>query len=304
MKKMRIYMGMIGLSAAILLAGCAQQETRAERIGREQAETLAIESSGYLESEVTITDAELDTWNGVEYYQIEFTAEGETYECDIDALTGTVIELRNTSGGTSAPVAADDDGAQTTLSTSGQETAGSTADKSTTGSAQLNLSGTQTTTQGTAQTSSLITEEQAKEAALTHAGISSADAIFLQSKLEWDDGRQIYDVEFYTADRTEYDYEIDASTGSVLSYDYDAESSLPAQSGTTGTALTESEAKAIALAQVSGASESDIWEFEVDYDDGRLEYEGTIVYGGMEYEFTIDGYSGAIRDWDAERFGD
>ena len=35
-------------------------------------------------------------------------------------------------------------------------------------------------------------------------------------------------------------------------------------------------------------------------DDGRVEYEGKIVYGGMEYEFEIDGYSGAIRSWEAE----
>ena len=39
----------------------------------------------------------------------------------------------------------------------------------------------------------------------------------------------------------------------------------------------------------------------MDRDDGRLEYEGTIYYDGMEYEFTIDGYSGAVRDWEAER---
>ena len=49
-----------------------------------------------------------------------------------------------------------------------------------------------------------------------------------------------------------------------------------------------------------GASVNDIWEFEMDMDDGRLEYEGTIYYSNMEYEFTIDGYSGAIRSWEAE----
>ena len=53
-------------------------------------------------------------------------------------------------------------------------------------------------------------------------------------------------------------------------------------------------------ARSPGATVSDIWEFEIDYDDGRLEYEGTIVYNHMEYEFTIDGYSGAIREWEAD----
>ena len=64
------------------------------------------------------------------------------------------------------------------------------------------------------------------------------------------------------------------------------------------------QAKQIALAQVPGASTGDIREFEVDHDDGRLEYEGTILYGEMEYEFEIDGYSGAIRSWEVESIHD
>ena len=83
----------------------------------------------------------------------------------------------------------------------------------------------------------------------------------------------------------------------MVSYDYDAEDyAPPAASG----AISAEEAKALALAQVPGASASDIREFETDRDDGRVEYEGKIVYGGMEYEFEIDGYSGAIRSWEAE----
>ena len=61
--------------------------------------------------------------------------------------------------------------------------------------------------------------------------------------------------------------------------------------------LTADEAKELVLSTVK---EGRIVEFEKDYDDGRLEYEGTIVYEEMEYEFEIDGYSGAIRSWDVE----
>ncbi len=75
-----------------------------------------------------------------------------------------------------------------------------------------------------------------------------------------------------------------------------------ARSGST-TAITADRAKEIALAEVPGATASDIYEFETDRDDGRLEYEGTIYYNGTEYDFTIDGYSGAIRGWDVERHG-
>ena len=146
-----------------------------------------------------------------------------------------------------------------------------------------------------------ITAGDAKAKALAHAGLAETDVTFIKAELDRDDGRLVYDVEFYTADHKEYDYEIDAATGEVVSYDYDAEGyAPPAASG----ALSAEDAKALALAQVPGASASDIREFEIDRDDGRVEYEGKIVYGGMEYEFEIDGYSGAIRNWEAEPLHD
>ena len=114
----------------------------------------------------------------------------------------------------------------------------------------------------------------------------------------FENGRKIYEVEFYTVDGKEYDYEIDASTGEVVSYDYDAESFAPPAS--QDNKISAQKAKELALAQVPGASESDIWEFDTDYDDGRIEYEGKIIYDGMEYEFEIDAYSGAFRSWEAE----
>ena len=38
----------------------------------------------------------------------------------------------------------------------------------------------------------------------------------------------------------------------------------------------------------------------LETDDGRKQYEGTIIYDEMKYEFEVDAYSGAIREWDAE----
>lgn len=78
-----------------------------------------------------------------------------------------------------------------------------------------------TSGQGTA--SGLITEEQAKSKALAHAGLSASQVNFIWVKQDWEDGRRVYEVEFYTDDYQEYDYEIDARTGEILSFDYDAE---------------------------------------------------------------------------------
>lgn len=58
--------------------------------------------------------------------------------------------------------------------------------------------------------------------------------------------------------------------------------------------------KEIVLSKVAGASESDIYELDREYDDGRLEYEGSLYYNGYEYEFEIDGTTGNILQWEID----
>ena len=157
-----------------------------------------------------------------------------------------------------------------------------------------------------------ISVEKAKEIALEHAGISAEHVNFVKDGLDREDGYLVYDIEFYTNDHKEYDYEIDAYTGEVLSYDYDAEyytmsvdnaSTEQDNNGKNNTnedIISEAKAKEIALEHVPGATEADIREFRTDQNDGRLEYEVKIYYDQNEYEFEIDGYSGAIRDEDVD----
>lgn len=259
------------LILALALAGCAPQTAQAEYIGIDAAKTIALEAAGVSESAAVFSTAGLDRQNGTDYYAVDFTANGRTYAYDIDAVTGVIID---SSEDQSQPAQATDGGASAdganSSGTSSQSTDGSTA----------------------------ITEDQAREIALANAGLTAEEVTFLKTQLDRDDGRLVYDVEFYTADYTEYDYEIDAADGTVLSSDFDAEGyTAPADSAT---AITADQAKEIALAEVPGATVDDIYEFELDRDDGRLEYEGAIWYDGTEYEFTIDGYSGAIRSWEAD----
>ena len=65
-----------------------------------------------------------------------------------------------------------------------------------------------------------ITEAEAQAIALEHAGVTEADISRLEVRKDFDDGRQEYDVEFHV-DRLEYEYEIDAVTGKILSFDKD-----------------------------------------------------------------------------------
>ena len=298
----------------LVLAGCSK-DGMAGYIGTAEAKNVALENAGLTAGQVKFTDVELDDKNGTHYYQVEFTADGKEYEYDIDALTGAIIESKLPAGAQSQQNTASNNNPSNNTTpdtniagssnTNNNPSNNTTPDTNIAGSSNTNNNTSNNTSSGTGTASAALTADQAKDKALAHAGLKANQVTFVKSKLDWDDGRQVYDVEFYTSDYKEYDYEIDASTGEVVSYDFDAEGYAPPATGNgqSGT-ITADQAKEKALSQVPGATVSDIWEFETDYDDGRLQYEGKIYYNGMEYEFEIDGYSGAIRSWDAESMFD
>ena len=135
--------------------------------------------------------------------------------------------------------------------------------------------------------------------ALAHAGLKADQVTFTEAELDWDDGKQVYDIEFYTADFKEYDYEIDAKTGEVLEVDYDAESFTPPAS--SGTVITREKAQEIALAKVPGADASHIKKLKLDKDDGKQVYDVEIIYNGAEHEMEIDAVTGKILEYEMDR---
>ena len=65
-----------------------------------------------------------------------------------------------------------------------------------------------------------LTAGEVRTIALSHAGIPEDQLRFLRLEYEMDDGIPRYEVEFVTDD-WEYEYEIHAETGEILSYDKD-----------------------------------------------------------------------------------
>ncbi len=266
--------------AVMLLSGCAGQESKLTYIGASTAKSVALEAAGISASQAKFTSVDMLQRGEQDYYRVEFTAQDEEYAYDIDALTGVVIA--SDSGETAAEgMDAPDDG---TIADNGNTVSG----------VGVPDDGAAAEGAGTV----MLSEKEAQARALAYAGLTSEQAAFIKSALDADDGRQFYEVEFYTEDGKEYDYEIDAFTGEVISFDHEAEDISPPASGDSK--ISAEKAKKLALAQVPGASERDIFEFGTDLDDGRIEYEGKIIYDGMEYEFEIDAYSGAFRSWEAE----
>ncbi len=63
-----------------------------------------------------------------------------------------------------------------------------------------------------------ITANEATEAALKHAGLDKSQVRDIDVDLDRDNGRLIYEVDFNSGN-TEYDYDINAETGEVISAD-------------------------------------------------------------------------------------
>lgn len=141
-----------------------------------------------------------------------------------------------------------------------------------------------------------ITPERAQEIALAHAGVTAADASFVQTRLDYEHGQAEYEVEFYVGN-TEYDYDIDALSGEIRSFDHDIEGYQPPAADASGQ-ITPQRAQEIALAQAPAGSS--VIKCKLDYDGGRAVYELELRSGAVEYDCEIDAATGAVLSWEID----
>lgn len=267
------------LLLAAALAGCGNTPAadQTAKISMEQAQTAALDAANIEAVDADISSATLSEVAGVICYKVEFTSGDHAYSYSINAENGEVLEASYRDKN-----AAPADSTQTDTPASG----------ATTTPAQI--------TPSTSTSTGAVDEAKAQEIVLAHAGVNAADATITKSKLDYDDGRQVYELEWY-ANGAKYDYEVAVATGEIVNSGYEAKTVVGTGNSAT---VSEATAKQTALARVSGATAANIYKFKLDFDDGRWEYEGEIRYGTMEYDFTIDANTGALLEWDMESIYD
>ena len=267
------------LLLAAALAGCGNTPAadQTAKISMEQAQTAALDAANIEAVDADISSATLSEVAGVICYKVEFTSGDHDYSYSINAENGEVLEASYRDKN-----AAPADSTQTDTPASG----------ATTTPAQI--------TPSTSTSTGAVDEAKAQEIALAHAGVNAADATITKSKLDYDDGRQVYELEWY-ANGAKYDYEIAVATGEIVNSGYEAKTVVGTGNSAT---VSEATAKQTALSRVPGATAANIYKFKLDFDDGRWEYEGEIRYGTMEYDFTIDANTGALLEWDMESIYD
>lgn len=284
MMKRKLILTGAALSLAVAMTGCGgkpvinqQPSSQAQLISMEAAQEVALKAANIAAEDAAISATTLNEVAGTSCYKVEFTSGDYAYAYTVNAETGAVMEM------SSQEKNEVDTQAQT-------EATVPAADSATT---QSSAAATAQTVTGT------VDEEMAQKIALEHAGVKATDATITKSKLDYEGRRQVYEIEWY-ADGKKYDYEIAVDTGEILSSAYDEKTSGLSVSNSSNVTVSEADAKQTALGRVSGATQKDIYEWKFDYDDGRPEYEGKIIYGGTEYDFTIDASSGAVIEWEAE----
>ena len=66
-----------------------------------------------------------------------------------------------------------------------------------------------------------VTKEDAKRTALAAVNVTEDQAVFVKCANEFDDGREIIEVDFIIPGEMKYDFDIDANTGAVFGQDMD-----------------------------------------------------------------------------------
>lgn len=192
----KIALATIILVACISLIGCNKsstpnnQNSNNNKITMEQAQEIALKHAKLTSDQVSFIKTDTELENGIEVYNIEFSYENKEYDYKINSANGEIVEYDS-----------DIEDYDITQQQATKE------NKSVTPNNQNS-------------NNSKITVEKAKEISLKHANLKDNQVIFNKTEMDYDNGVQVYDIEFHY-NNVEYNYEIDASTGNILSYSQD-----------------------------------------------------------------------------------
>ena len=152
------------------------------QIGENRAKEIALIDAGLSASDVTFTKVKGGTEDGIAVYEIEFEDVDAEYDYDVTKAGGKIV---NASRKVKVPACV-----------AAQEKANSKNKTAKTG------------------------KDAAIDAALSHAGFSEDEVSALKCEQDYDDGREIYEVEFKQGGY-EYSYDVDANSFSIIEWDKD-----------------------------------------------------------------------------------
>lgn len=229
-------------------------------IGKESAKEIAFTDAGVTLGEVAKLEVEFDFDDGKYMYEVSFRVGATKYEYDIDATTGAIHKK--------------DVGNKTVISNAPNG---------------VEFIGVENATQ-----------IAVGNALLGATNFTAEDAKVMKTKLEFEKGAYVYEIEFVLGDNF-YEYEINAVTGVIIKTEIellekeDDDSPLP---DTDYIAKDEALRIALGLAGVDGYTELEI---KLEVEHGVVVYEVEFKAKGNEYEYEIDAKTGKVLDYKVEK---
>ena len=153
-------------------------------ISSDEAKQIALQHANLLDNQVTFIKVSQDYDDGINKYEIEFYYNNTEYDYEINAYSGEILKF---------DYDAEYYNPSNTISYSNPQSS---------------------------STQNLISSAEAKNIALQHANLTDNQVTFIKVSQDYDDGIHIYEVEFHYNNR-EYNYDINAINGTILSYEQD-----------------------------------------------------------------------------------
>ena len=144
-------------------------------------------------------DLELDK----NYYEVELYYQNKDYEYKIDAKEGKIIYTDFYQANNNQ---------NTSINSSNNNTNNNNNSNTNESTNNGNASNSNTTT---------ITMDEARDIALNHASTNINSITHLRTERDYENNTLVYEIDFIY-NNYEYDYKIDAATGTIISYDVDS----------------------------------------------------------------------------------
>ncbi len=242
----------IGIAAGALLI-MMTMHVSAHQMTVEKAKEIALENAGIKEEDLTFVKTKSDYEDGRQIYEVKFlSSDLQEYEYEINATDGQILKIdweqkaayvgnvpnnqtnitleqakttaithigQTTEAVTFVKEKTDYEDGRLTYELEFYTTDGKWYEYDVDGSGTIKKWEYDTEKYAIYQAKAKSLED-AKAAALSVAGLTAKDVIFGDIEIDSDDGRLIYEGEFYY-NGLEYEFEIDAATGAVLDWDID-----------------------------------------------------------------------------------
>lgn len=251
-------------------------------IGSKAAVAAALKQAGISADDAKNLDVDLEVENGKMVYEVEFDANGHSYEILVDAKNGEIVPNQ--------PDKEDDDDHD------GDKDDDDHDDKDDDDRDDDDKDDDDHDSSVSVPADKLIGTGAAMQTALQQYGFTANQVTLISCDTDTEKGKVIYEVEF-SKDGKKYEVDVDAVTGKVLKAKEEMmKKPLPSDTKIDVTAAMQT---AMQDAGVTPSQATHVT-YDTDVELGKVTYEVSFIANGYEYSYDVDAVTGSIIEREKE----